>query len=185
MLGFLGRQIDRFASAVLAVVGAAGGSQAPAFIDQYLQRLGGRIDEAYRQQGLIETDATFLSVDATTRAVLFANQQARIADLEQARAALTDSGGLTQPIAFARHLDPDTARATLNDFTPAVPLDLAGIAYAGAGLLLALIVFGLGKTVLNAGGGMAIRRLRRPAKARPQSRKKGAAALVAPISHKI
>jgi hypothetical protein len=40
-------------------------------------------------------------------------------------------------------MDPNIARATLDDFRPAVPLTAEGLVYAGLGLLVALLLLHL------------------------------------------
>lgn len=110
---------------VTAVVGAALFSQLPEFMQQYLQRLGGHLDEARRLQ---ETSPALA---------------ARVAELVQAHDSLTSAGVLVRPYAFLRHLQPEIALNTLQIFRPALPLTLEGLVYAGFGMLAAVLLLRL------------------------------------------
>lgn len=102
---------------VLAVIGAATFSQAPEFMQQYLQRLGGHLDEASRLQ--IQYPALAERVDA----------------LRLSHDSLATAGVAVKPALFIRHLQPDVAWNALGTFQPAVPLSVEGLIYAGFGLL--------------------------------------------------
>jgi len=108
---------------LLCLVGAVVFAQAPEFFQQYLQRLGGRLDEARRQ----------LEV--------FRDVGARVDSLATAEAAIRNASLFTRPFAFARHFDPAIARATLSVFRPALPTTLEGAAYALCGMLVLLAAY--------------------------------------------
>ena len=101
-----------------ATTGAACLSQGPEFLQQYLQRLGGHLDEARHLLGQVPALAT------------------RIAELQLAQDSLSSSGTYARPFAFIRTLQPDIAWNTLAEYQPAMPLSLEGLAYAGAGLII-------------------------------------------------
>jgi hypothetical protein len=101
--------------------GAAIVSQWPEYAQQYLQRLGGHLDEARRLAD---------SVPAV---------RPRIAELEAAQAALLNAGPLTRPWAFVRHADWDIARNALDVFRPAMPLTLEGAVSALIGILIGVL----------------------------------------------
>lgn len=145
--------IGRLANALFGGAGALAAGQAPAFYAQYLQRLGGRLDQAVAAVERVRADAAgrgetledyiALSLsDASTRAQE-AGQRAleavQIRDaLREAYAALTVARPLERPVVFVEYLDTGLAQATLNDFAPALPVSLEGLIYAGAGLLIGL-----------------------------------------------
>src|SRR5690606_35291608 len=127
----------RLADGIVAVAGAAALSQFPAFFQQYLQRLGGRLDQALLQRDRILAAAGehALSADQDGRhllgsadAVLRSDGKiaaAALADAERLRLAhdaLAAASLLERPVALARRLDPELVRATLDRFVPAVPL---------------------------------------------------------------
>jgi hypothetical protein len=143
--------LDGFADRVLAVAGAVLFSQAPEFFQQYLQRLGGHLDEARRilaqfeqaagQAGLTLADYIRRTAANTDTAVArladtMAAAAERVQSLQAAHDALRDASAWTRPFVFLRHLDWDIARGTLSVFKPAVPVTLEGGLYALAGMLL-------------------------------------------------
>lgn len=121
----------------IAAVCAAASAQGPAFVQAYLQRLGGHIDEAGRTlQEFTGGAAGRLVQDAATRESLISEFSQRVNELSQARAAITEAHPLLQPLALAFHADPDILAATSEAFAPAMPLDNASLIYAGAGLAI-------------------------------------------------
>jgi hypothetical protein len=115
---------------VAAAAGAAGFSQLPEFVQQYIQRLGGHRDEALRFVQLLKTQGT----DASS--AIMAAAEARAASLVEASSALAGASDLGRPVIFLRYLDADIAQATLDVFRPGVPLTPSGLIYGGVGLVL-------------------------------------------------
>lgn len=148
--------LRRACLALLAIGGAALGSQVPAFSDQYLQSLGGRLDQARlharritetaRDQGLTVAayKARFAaSADPVVRA------QARViaAALEDAKRLaaaykrLVEASPGLRPLLLLGRLDRQVAAATARRFTPAAPLSFDGLLFAALGAVLALAGF--------------------------------------------
>lgn len=128
-------------------------SQFPAFFDQYLQSLGGRLDQARLHAVRIEDAARRNGLDVESYLARFAesNDPAVRAQGEVAAAALADAERLSsafavlanalaglRPLVLIRHLDADIAAATAARFAPAAPLSAEGLIYAALGALLAL-----------------------------------------------
>lgn len=144
--------IDR----VLCVVGTVVFAQVPEFLQQYLQRLGGHLDEARRQlehfravarqsgltlEGLISrTDANTDPAVAKLGGVMHAAVD-RVAHLEHAQSALHDASAWTRPFAFLAHADHEIVRGTMHAFQPAVPTTLEGLVYAILGMLTLLALY--------------------------------------------
>jgi hypothetical protein len=140
---------------ILALLGAGLFAQEPEFLQQYSQRLGGRIDELTRQTrefearvqafGLTRDDA-IARFKANADPVVAGEAAAREADLvllarlERQRANLQGGSDLSRLIALVGELDPDIARATYRDFRPAVPMTTEGLVFAMAGFIAGLIV---------------------------------------------
>lgn len=140
---------------ILALLGAGLFAQEPEFLQQYSQRLGGRIDELTRQTrefearvqafGLTRDDA-IARFKANADPVVAGEAAAREADLvllarlERQRANLQGGSDLSRLIALVGELDPDIARATSRDFRPAVPMTTEGLVFAMAGFIAGLIV---------------------------------------------
>ena len=136
-----------------ALAGAAIFAQFPAFYSDYVQRLGGRLDQARTQVERLETAAQAENLDLQAFVTVFLqndkspvrrlgrvmnDQINELERLEAAAAALRQAPVPVRPWRFARHAERELARATLEDFTPALPLGLEGLAYAAAGLLMGL-----------------------------------------------
>lgn len=121
----------------VAAVCAAGSAQGPAFVQAYLQRLGGHIDEATRTLNEFTGGAAGRLVgDVATRERLVAEFAGRVDELSLARSEITEAHPLMQPLALAAHADPEILNATWRAYTPAMPLDTPSLVYAGIGLAI-------------------------------------------------
>ena len=152
--GFLA--IEGFADRLVCVAGAVLCSQAPEFLQQYLQRLGGHLDEARRQLAAFEfaahvagkpwaqfladtlanADAGVAQIGATMR-----DTAGRVETLAAAQQALTEASVWSRPFAFLGHFDWPIVRATLAVFKPAVPTTLEGGVYATVGVAGAFLLW--------------------------------------------
>jgi len=166
----------RIADGVFAIAGAAGFSQFPEFFRQYVQRLGGRFDQAAIQEGRIVAAARehgLATQDYVQRLLANADAVARseghnliaaLGDAERLRAAyqaLVGAGPLERPVVWLRHFDGSVARATLDQFIPAVPLSAEAIVYAGSGMLIGLII------IAGLESGLGLFKIRRRPRRRP------------------
>jgi hypothetical protein len=149
---------ERLLDRVLCVAGAVLFSQLPEFMQQYLQRLEGHLDEARLVLGKFK-DAAAQSGMSLDQLVAGAAQNpdpsmgklggvirqaiVRADELGAADAALRQASALTRPFVFLRHLDVGIARATLAIYRPAVPTTLEGFAYAGFGIILIMALYHL------------------------------------------
>jgi hypothetical protein len=153
------RVFDGLIDRLLCILGAVLFSQGPEFMQQYLQRLGGHLQEAQRQLGLFRQAATqsgqtlerFI-IETRTNAnagvahlsSVMSDAVDRTASLQTAHDALTHSSLWTRPFVFLQHIDPAIARATWAAYLPAVPTTLEGLLYAMAGMLACLLIYHVG-----------------------------------------
>lgn len=163
--------IGRLANAVFGGAGALAAGQAPAFYTQYLQRLGGRLDQAIAAVERVRADAAArgeglddyiaLSLADTSTRAQEAGQRALEAvqtrdALREAYAALSAARPFERPQVFAEHFDRGIAEAALGDFVPTLPVSSEGLVYAAVGLLLGLAVLagleGAGRSLLGSPG---------------------------------
>jgi len=143
-MGWIRKKLESLAGTFVAVVSGLTALQLPAFINAYLQRLGGHLDEARLRLIAIKTvTAGQAHGGAAVHDQLVSNAQARIDYLETAQAAITAAGQFEKPIAFFRHLDGDIALAAAQSYTPALPLDVPSLVYAVAGIVLGWLVWGV------------------------------------------
>lgn len=165
--------IARALRAATALGGGVVLAQFPAFFGQYLQRLGGRLDQAQAQVARIEMAARAEGVEVADYVAVFlrSGESAHrrqgnimleeIADLEHYRAAF-DALALAGPgerlLQLAGRFDPEVAQAVLFDFSPGLTLTPEGLAYAAAGLCT-----GWALAVLAGRAATAIQRTRRTA----------------------
>jgi len=156
--GFL-RVFDSLIDRILCVVGAVLFSQGPEFMQQYLQRLGGHLDEARRQLSIFQKTAADagLSFDQFVRQTannadpavarlggVMSDASERVASLQSAHDTLLHSALWERPFAFVRHVDVEIARAAGAVFKPAVPTTIEGLLYALTGMMVFLAIYHLG-----------------------------------------
>lgn len=152
----LGRMGESLVDRVLCVAGAVAFSQVPEFFQQYLQRLGGHLDEARLRVAQYEAVAkqsgiTLRQLIDVTKAQpaepvaklgqVIADAETRVEALTAAEAALREASLWERPFVFLANLDTDIASGTWSVFKPAVPVTLEGLVYAGAGMVIALVIY--------------------------------------------
>lgn len=140
------------------VLGALTGltlAQFPEFVQQYEQRLGGRIDELREFVAGFDRDAARVGLSRTQALAEFAKPDSKFLQYRGEHAAdairryefLSDAKGRLDAAApferllvFAKVAEPDIARAALRDFEPAVPATLEGALHAGVGFTLGALI---------------------------------------------
>lgn len=158
-LRLLGGLVDRFA----AVIGAVAMSQFPGFVQHYVQRLGGHVTEAAKSVAgwqaiadsttggsLPELIAQYQG-SALPQVIEAGNKCA--GDLERLVALRvgfdTLSGASTwgKGWAFLRHCDGEVFGATAQSFVPNLPLDVESLCYAAVGLVLAVVLLSVARSL--------------------------------------
>ena len=150
---------DGLLDRALCVAGTVLFSQIPEFMQQYLQRLGGHLDEARRQLEHFQQTATQsgLTLDrligqtaanadpavAKLGGVMTEAMQ-RVDELAAAQSAMQHASLWSRPFVFLRHANPAIAHATWEIFKPAVPTTGEGLVYALFGMLILLGVYHMG-----------------------------------------
>ena len=150
------RVFDGLIDRVLCVLGAVLFSQGPEFMQQYLQRLGGHLQEAQRQLSLFREAATrsgrtleqFIAQTHTNPdagvvqlGAVMNDAVERTASLQAAHDALASSSLWMRPVVFLEHLDTGIAQATWSAYKPAVPTTLEGLMYAAVGMMVFLLLY--------------------------------------------
>ena len=148
------RKCDALLGTILAAVAGLCFAQMPAFIQQYLQRLGGHVDEAQLGLSQILAGAQARTLDAPTLEVLTVSLEARVTALAVGEQAISGASASVRPFIFVREFDVDIAMATLRVFEPALPLSIAGLLHALTGIVAGWLLYELLKVPI----GMAMRR---------------------------
>ena len=133
------RKIDSLVGTVIAVVAAIAAAQLEPFIAQYLQRLGGHLDEA--RLNSLSLAASSEAMERESREALLAEAAARVAELEEGYVAIVNAGLFERPFVFARYAEADIVSAALAIFEPALSLDTASLVYGAVGMILAWILW--------------------------------------------
>lgn len=143
----------RIANGLAAILGAGFASQFPEFYQQYVQRLGGRLDQAELQEARIAQAAEdqglsvpdYVQRFLTSEDPVFRGEglllQETLKDAEQLRAALAElvaASPLERPFTFLQNVDSGLFRATMEAYVPAMPVSVEGFTYAALGMLLGL-----------------------------------------------
>jgi Protein of unknown function (DUF2937) len=147
-----GSLVDR----ILCVIGAVFFAQAPEFMQQYLQRLGGHLAEARRQLAQFEEIAKQTGKSVQELAAQYAantdpavvsmgkvvnDAELRASTLGAAEAALRDASVWSRPFVFLRDLDWEIARGAGSVYKPAVPTTVEGLVYALVGVIVILALY--------------------------------------------
>ncbi|MBW6463072.1 MAG: DUF2937 family protein [Firmicutes bacterium] len=156
--------IDGIADRLFAAFGAVALSQFPQFYGQYIQRLGGHLDEARRmlqqyidaaasleltlEEYIIEHLESGSSVFITSGEVIQGLLE-RYEALERAYTALQDANIYTRWFVFLREVDWSIAAGTWQNFMPGVPTTLEGLVYALTGLLVGWGIYSLFKYIVS------------------------------------
>lgn len=150
---------ERVVDRVLCAAGAVLFSQAPEFMQQYLQRLEGHLDEARLalksfQEAAARSGMTLDQLLAGAASnpdpgmarlgAAVRESVSRVGTLQSADEALRAAGVWSRPFVFLAHVDPSIARATLSIYRPAVPTTAEGLCYAAAGVVAVLAAYHLG-----------------------------------------
>lgn len=134
--------------ACLAAAASLGASQIEAFIVQYLQRLGGHLDEAIANLDRIRTGVRYQTMSDVVRQELEQDAQLRVNELQSAYDSISQAGLLFRPISFLSNTEDTIMAGTLRDFVPAIPLDANAVVYMFAAIVGALLAYEIVKLPL-------------------------------------
>ncbi|WP_306144766.1 DUF2937 family protein [Roseibium sp. MMSF_3412] len=150
---------------VMLVSGTAT-SQLPEFSQQYRQRLGGAIDALEEILADFNRDASAFGLSVAeaierqrssedpfvrARGDSMAVADTRLERLKMQRDALENAGQIERLLVFAQGFDPQLARATAEDYEPAIPITVAGFFSAGLGALAGFVFVTLFAGVMRLG----------------------------------
>lgn len=157
--------IDSIIDRGFALAGAVVMAQFPQFVAQYLQRLGGHVDEAgrniesYRRTAEGVGKSLEMYVQHLTRSgdSVVASMGQKITDdlaryngLVAALKELKEATPVSKFFIFIKNMNLDIVGGTLKDFTPGVPVTAEGLCYALAGMILGMALYWLVKKAIVA-----------------------------------
>ena len=148
MGGWILQKLDMLLGAAVAALAAMAASQTQAFVQQYLQRLGGHLDEAQLRLETVRNGVRYQVMNPDVRAEFENEALDRVTELTQAFTAISDAGLLTRPFALMRHGEDLILSRTWEAFVPAIPLDTASVTYVCMGLVFGVLVYEIVKTPL-------------------------------------
>jgi hypothetical protein len=134
---------DRLIGTVIAAVTGLAASQTQAFIQAYLQRLGGHLDEARTSYEKLQSGQFLPGADALSQQRMAEAFGHRVDELSQAYSAIADADVFERPFRFIAHMDRAIAEATLTNFNPSLPLDSASLVYSLIGIMLGWLIYEL------------------------------------------
>ncbi len=150
------RFVDSILDRICAVLGALAFAQFPQYCAQYIQRLGGHVDEAARNMDRYREIAKEVGKSLyqysqhllnSKDPAVFKTGQKIAGDLErydQLAAALKElqtAPAYKKFFVFIKNIDLEIARGAWENFTPGLPVTLEGAAYAAIGIVIGMIVY--------------------------------------------
>ncbi len=139
------RILDAFLGAAIIAASGVAASQAHAFLIQYIDLLGGRLNEATAHLNNVQNGLRYRLMSETVRKEAETAAQNRVADLQEAYHAMADANVLVKPIAFLRRADSAMLANAWQDFIPALPRAADGIFYAVVAMIVGFLLYELVK----------------------------------------
>jgi hypothetical protein len=166
-VSWLTRRLDHICAAAAGGVGGITLSQAQAFTNAYLQRLGGHIDEAARTVAQLRDGEILPWLGPAGREQAVNELSIRLETLETLRQRLVEAPELLRPLALLRHGDWAIARSAAEAFIPAVPLSPGALTWTLIGVVIAALVYDSCKVPFIAAGRLRRRRATQRESAQP------------------
>lgn len=147
---------DAFMGRLFSVIGAVLFSQFPNFVQAYLQRLGGHLDEIKRviaqyEGAAKETGKTLKeyinihlnsnSPEIVKTGQIISDHLSRADHLDKSMSAVANAGPFTKFISFVSNADWTIARETLSNYTPGLSFNLESVMYGLAGIIIGMILY--------------------------------------------
>jgi hypothetical protein len=108
---------------------------------QYVQRLGGHLDEARAQLTNVQTGLRYKLMSDTVRGELQAEAQHRVDELQRAYESIARANVFAKPVALVRHADPTMLNGTWRDFVPALPMTPESVTYVIVGMVIGFLIY--------------------------------------------
>lgn len=143
------KKLESLFSAAFACVTSLMLSQFPEYLQQYLQRLGGHIDQMNRMVDLVVSGEVFSTLGPIERQKVAQDMVLETETLRNVDIAISNAPPLIQPWAFFTMADYRIVVATLENFQPAVPLSIVAMVYGLSGFLIGWLIWEIFKIPLK------------------------------------
>jgi hypothetical protein len=155
-IGVLLIPVDAFLGRLFSVIGAVILSQFPNFVQAYLQRLGGHLDEIRRVLSQYESAAKatgktlkdYINIHLNSNSPeivktgqIISDHVSRADHLDKSLSAVTHAGPFSKFISFVSNADWTIARETLSNYTPGLSFTLESVLYGLAGIIIGMILY--------------------------------------------
>ena len=144
------QKLDALIGGVIIAAAGVAATQAHAFLVQYLQRLGGHLDEAKAHLNAVQHGLRYQLMSDTVRKELETEAQKRVNELQSAYHAIADASILVKPLALLRHADPTMLAGTWHDFVPALSASTDNVVCIAVAMILGFLLYELVKLPLLA-----------------------------------
>lgn len=157
---FLLTLIERIITVLAAVIFA----QFPSFLQNYIQRLGGHVDELNRivneyTQAALKNSRTleeYIKIhvnssvsDFASTGKIMSDNVLRHKDLSDALSSISNSEIYMQALIFIKKVDKEIFKSTLNNYNLSIGLNIESLIYATVGIITSMIILGLIKTIIK------------------------------------
>jgi CRISPR/Cas system-associated protein Csm6 len=163
-LGVLLVPVEAFIGRIFSVAGAILLSQFPNFVQAYLQRLGGHLDEINRviaqySSAAKETGKTLQeyinihlnsnSPEIVKTGQIISDHVSRSTHLKNSLDAVSNAGPFSKFFSFVSNADWTIARETLANYTPGLSFNLESVVYGLVGIIAGMLVYFLIKAPIK------------------------------------
>ncbi|MBY0509451.1 MAG: DUF2937 family protein [Rhodospirillaceae bacterium] len=135
------RKLDTFMGGTVIAAAAIAASQAQAFLVQYVQRLGGHLDEAKAHLHNVEHGLRYQLMSDTVRQELQTEAKTRVAALQDAYHAIADANVFVKPFALLRYGDQTMLAGTWRDFVPSLSINADSVFYIILAMILGFLAY--------------------------------------------
>jgi hypothetical protein len=140
-VAWIWQKLDSFIGGTVIAAAGVTASQAQAFMVQYIQRLGGHLDEAKMHLNNVQHGLRYQLMSETVRQELENEAKIRVAALQDAYHAIADANVFVKPFALLRYADPVLISGTWRDFVPALSASSETIVYIIMAMVLGFIAY--------------------------------------------
>mgnify|MGYP001083317100 CR=1 FL=1 len=142
-MSWLYNKISTVFNATLAAIGGLFASQIETFASQYLQRLGGHLEEATSNLERIITSVLYQNMEESVRRVLELESLDRVDHLQRAYNMINESNFFTKPFKLIFYSEEKIFLGTINNYVPAFNFTIETIIYIIISIVITIVLLEL------------------------------------------